>query len=78
MAIIQEALTLGQAGRHVEHPALRQGFGLLAVDGDPIHDGWEAHYTGTRMMDGVMVSVYHCPFGMIGSTPGNDFVVRCP
>jgi hypothetical protein len=38
-----------------------------------IHDGWVANYTGTRMVDGVLVGVYHCPYG----PGGHNFIVRC-
>lgn len=36
----------------------------------PIHDGWTGIFKGNRMVDGVMVGVYHCP-------RGHDFVIRC-
>jgi len=44
----------------------------------PIHDGWKANYTGTRMIDGAMVGVYHCPFAIADSPRGHDVLVRCP
>lgn len=44
----------------------------------PLHDNWTANYLGTRMIDGVPVGVYHCPFGSPESPSGHDFVVRCP
>jgi len=42
-----------------------------------IHDGWKANYTGTRMIDGAMVGVYHCPFVGPRSRKGHDILVRC-
>ena len=36
----------------------------------PIHDGWVASYTGSRIVDGVLVGVYHCP-------RGHNFIERC-
>jgi hypothetical protein len=43
----------------------------------PIHSGWVANYTGTRMVDGVLVGVYHCPFGSVDHPRGHDFITRC-
>jgi len=42
-----------------------------------IHDGWKASYTGTRMIDGAMVGIYHCPFVSPNSPKGHDLLVRC-
>jgi len=61
--------------------AIRVTFGLLllalavafACPGNvscPIHDGMIAYFTGTRVIDGVLVGVYHCP-------RGHDVVARC-
>jgi hypothetical protein len=61
--------------------AVRVGFLLLllaAVAGAvcslslncPIHDGWKANWTGNRMVDGVIVGIYHCP-------RGHNFIARC-
>jgi len=44
----------------------------------PIHSGWKANFMGTRMIDGVLVGVYHCPFGSSDSPSGHNFVVKCP
>jgi hypothetical protein len=44
----------------------------------PLHDGWIANYTGTRMVDGVLVGVYHCPFASTDSPRGHEFIVKCP
>jgi hypothetical protein len=36
----------------------------------PIHNGSDGYFTGTRIIDGVLVGVYHCP-------RGHDFITRC-
>jgi hypothetical protein len=43
----------------------------------PLHDGWIANYTSMRMMDGVFVGVYHCPYASADSPSGHEFIVRC-
>ena len=36
----------------------------------PIHDYSTGYFTGTKLVDGVLVGVYHCP-------RGHDFLARC-
>jgi hypothetical protein len=59
---------------------LTMALGAYAVCGMstdcPLHDGWKANYTGTKMVDGVMVCTYHCPFVSAGNPHGHDFIVR--
>ena len=43
----------------------------------PLHDGWVATYRGTRMVDGVLVGVYHCPFTSVDHPRGHDFIAKC-
>lgn len=36
----------------------------------PIHDYSAGYFTGTKVIDGVLMGIYHCP-------RGHDFLARC-
>jgi hypothetical protein len=48
-------------------------FTCPATEYCPIHQQWLASFVGNRIVDGVFVGVYHCPYG----TSGHNFIERC-